>query len=375
MAISLSEFRRFWLNVHLWLGVGLMLLSVPIAISGGLLAVQNEVEELLHPARYTVSSSTLLQPSAYLTAARTALPNGVQATALRFPDSNGPVLVNARGRGVEGAPPQIFTVYLDPSNARVIDIVDFRASFFGFLHFFHENLTVPQYSGRAIVGWVGVAMLISSLSGIYLWWPRNGGFTLGLRWRRSPSTNSNLHHTLGFWISIPLAVISLTGIYLGFPQQGRDLLSSIAPLSPRPNFGAPARQTAMTPDDALAKALASEAGARPFALLLATANQGAAPVWRVQVRIPATGETQTVLIDDRTATAERLPTLAGDTIARWIRWIHEGSNSGPVWKFIVFLCGIFPPIFAFTGTVMWLRRRGSKRMRASGIATNVQAAE
>ena len=65
--------------------------------------------------------------------------------------------------------------------------------------------TVPEYSGRAVVGWVGVGMSILALTGIWLWWPRGtGSFVRGLRWARSPRFTFNLHHLLGFWISIPL---------------------------------------------------------------------------------------------------------------------------------------------------------------------------
>ena len=87
-------------------------------------------------------------------------------------------------------------------------------------------------------------MLVLSLTGIYLWWPRNAGFLRGLRWSRGPALSFNLHHLFGFWISIPLAVVSVTGIYLGFPQQGRELLSSVAPMTPqqRGGFDAPLMQ-------------------------------------------------------------------------------------------------------------------------------------
>jgi len=44
-----------------------------------------------------------------------------------------------------------------------------------------------------------------------------------------------------------------------------------------------------------------------------------------------------------------------------IRWIHEGSHSGPVWAVIVFLTGVFPTIFAATGVIMWLRKRADRR--------------
>ena len=51
---------------------------------------------------------------------------------------------------------------------------------------------------------------------------------------------------------------------------------------------------------------------------------------------------------------------SGDRAASWIRWIHEGSHSGPVWAVIVFLTGVFPTIFAITGVMMWLRRRANR---------------
>ena len=192
-------------------------------------------------------------------------------------------------------------------------------------------------------------MLIMSLTGIYLWWPRSAGFWLGLRWRRGPAMSFNLHHLLGFWIALPLAVVSATGIYLGFPQQGRDLLGSIAPMTPqqRGGFGAPLlREPALDIDRARDIALEAVAGARLTAIFVPTQQTGA---WRVQLREAGAEGVTTVLVDDRSATARRLTPQAGDSIAQWIRWIHEGSHSGPVWQAVVFLCGILPAIFLVTG--------------------------
>ena len=59
-------------------------------------------------------------------------------------------------------------------------------------------------------------MLILSLTGIYLWWPRNGGFLRGLALAARRRDVVQSASSLGFWISIPLAVVSVTGIYLGF---------------------------------------------------------------------------------------------------------------------------------------------------------------
>jgi uncharacterized iron-regulated membrane protein len=402
---NLTRLRTLWWTLHRWIGLALALLLAPIAVSGALLVWHDHLDALMQPGRYAITGMQLAQPSAYLASATAALAGSAQPVAVRFPAADGwPVIVMARGAPrVEGGPLRIVNVYLDPPTARALDVVDFRSSLIGWLHRFHENLTIPEYSGRAIVGWVGVGMLILSLTGIWLWWPRNGAFLPGLRWRRAAYTTTNLHHLLGFWISVPLAVVSLTGVYLGFPQTARQLMSSIAPMTPqgqRPGFGPVARDTRLTPDGALAAALASQPSTRPAVIFLPTAaansgergrargaepeNRGegardTGPVWRVQLRTGGDGEIATVTIDDRSGAVQRLPApLAGDRAAQWVRWIHEGSHSGPVWQFIVFLTGVFPLVFVVTGAIMWWRGRRSRKDAAANRATGrgeLQAAE
>ena len=136
---------------------------------------------------------------------------------------------------------RIINVYLDPPTARALDVVDFRSSFFGWLHRFHENLTIPEYSGRAIVGWVGVGMLILSLTGIWLWWPVTGSVRRGFRWKRQPSFNANLHHQMGFWVLIPLAMLSFTGVWISFPQAFGRFEASAPKASPPPRCSRSAR--------------------------------------------------------------------------------------------------------------------------------------
>jgi uncharacterized iron-regulated membrane protein len=227
-----------------------------------------------------------------------------------------------------------------------------------------------------------------------------------------PYTSTNLHQTLGFWISLPLAVVSLTGIYLAFPQTARSFMSSIAPMQPPPQRSFAAAIVAkpnLTADEALRLAQASEPAARPATLFLPTepsarpaaegrgegkgaergkareggkgreggAGGAAGPSWRVQLR--SGEELITVMIDDRSSSVRRLPDpFAGNRAAQWMRWIHEGSHSGPVWQFVVFLTGAFPLIFVITGVMMWWRGRRLRRSIAVGRpsgAGELQAAE
>ena len=366
-----ARLRRLWLNIHLWLGLGLALLLVPISFSGALLVWHDDFDALINPARYAVTSGPSAAPSVLLSSATKAL-DGFQPTVLRMPESAGwPATVMAReGRGANaGGRPRFMTAYIDPPTGKVLEVVETRSTLINFLHRFHENLTIPEYNGRSVVGWVGVAMLTLSLSGIYLWWPRSAGFVKGLRWTRGPTLSLNLHHTLGFWISIPLAVVSLTGIYLGFPLQGRDLLSTVAPMSQRGGggFNQPlARQTSLNVDAAVSAAVAAEPDRSPAAIFMPPQQN---PAWRIQMRAAGSDDLSTVMVDDRSGSVNKVTPLSGDRIGQWIRWIHEGSNSGILWRVLVFLCGVFPTIFAVTGVFIWLRSRQVKKLgrRVEGV--------
>ena len=385
-ASTMAALRRLWLNVHLWIGVGLAVLLIPISISGGLLVFHDDLDALLNPQRYAVSGTTVALPaSAYLAKAADALakePGHLQVTALRFPEAPGQPLqamARAQERG-GGGRPRFLTVFLDPPTGAVLDVLDFRASLFGFLHVFHENLMLPQYNGRQIVGWAGTGMAILSLTGIWLWWPRNGALLAALRWTRSPRFTFNLHNMLGFWIAIPLAAVSITGIYLSFPQTARSMMASMAEMSPggqRGGFNSTVvARPALTADAALDRALQAVPSSRPVTLSLPTQNRGGAgssrangggapaAMWRIQLERSDNGEPATVSVDDGSGQASvAAARKTGDRAASWIRWIHEGSHSGPVWAFIVFLTGVFPPVFAVTGIIMWLRRRADRKRR------------
>jgi uncharacterized iron-regulated membrane protein len=375
-----ARLRRLWLNIHLWLGIGLAVLLVPISLSGALLVWSDHVDALINPGRYAVTQGQPQPASALLASATVALGSGFQPFVVRLPESAGwPATVTAREERQgqrSGGRPRLLTVYLDPASGRVLEIAEFRNSLVGFMHRFHENLTIPQYSGRAVVGWIGVGMLLLSLSGIYLWWPRRFGFFWGLRWRRGPAVSFNLHHLLGFWIALPLAVVSATGIYLGFPQQARELLGSVAPLTPpqRGGFNAPLLASPhIDVDRAVDIAQAGVTGSRATAVFLPTQQANA---WRVQLRTAGSESPTTVSVDDRNGTVSRTVPQSGDTIAQWIRWIHEGSHSGVLWQFLVFLCGVMPTVFAITGTMIWLRRRrGRLAAQRMSAMSQVGAAE
>lgn len=379
MAPSLAvRLRRLWLDVHLWIGAGLLVLLVPLSVSGSVLVWHDPLDRALHAERYAVSGQEVRLPvQAYARAAQGAFQGQATITQLRLPERPGdPVVAVGRikGQAGPGGRPRNLNAWIDPPTGRVLGVADISRDESMWVHRLHGTLLIPQV-GRKVVGWLGWAMFVSCATGLWLWWPRNGAFLKGLRWRRGPSPLFNLHHMLGFWVCLPLAVLSLTGVYISFPQTSRALFGVKPPeaAGARPGggqgrFAPPLPQPELTLEQALAAAQAQAPGARVTSVSWPT--RGQEPAWRVQLRGP--GGPQALQVADATglARADRSAQGSGaaDPVSRWMRKVHDGAGTGIVWQAVIFAGGIIPAILAFSGVVMWLRRRARKRAMAERLA-------
>src|SRR5215813_10875308 len=100
--------------MHRWTAVGLLVLLIPISLSGALLVWHDALDATLYPERFaTTRGATLLPAATYLANAAAAQPDAAQPVALRFPAGpDRPVAVTVR----TGTPARLVTVYLDPPN-------------------------------------------------------------------------------------------------------------------------------------------------------------------------------------------------------------------------------------------------------------------
>jgi uncharacterized iron-regulated membrane protein len=360
--------RKLWRDLHLWIGLGLFVVLAPLGVTGSLLVFDDGLDKLTHPQRYAVSGPAALDPGAYVEAARAAFGDRARPSQLRLPREPGaPVTVQGWAPPArEGQRPGQLTAFLDPATGQVLDVANPRAELRGQIHQLHGNLFMAQ-TGRKLVGWLGVLMLISCLTGLYLWWPRDKAVIKGLRWRRSPSGFSNLHHLVGFWACVPLAVLSFTGAAIAFPDAVRAVQGKPAQQRPggqQQNQAAPLAETRSSAADAVAAAVQAAGGSgRVLQLTLPTEGRGGA--WRVQLS-GAQGPTQ-VRVDDRSGVAKLQGGPppgpgGGDPFMRLMRQTHDGGGTGPVWTTIIVVTGLAPALLGVTGAVFWavrLRRRAA----------------
>lgn len=379
----LGRLRRFWLDVHLWLGVGLFVLLVPLGVSGAFLVWHDPLDELLHPHRFETSQGKAQPASALLASARSAFGDRATVSQLRMPEEpGGPAIVSGRLNGETlkpGQRPSQLTAWIDPATGKVLDVANTRNELINVMHRLHGSLLITTPGlGRKIVGWLGWAMTVSCLTGLWLWWPRNGRVGKAMRWRRSPSTMNNLHHMFGFWVLIPLLAVSLTGVYISFPETSRAVFGvGEWPNGPRPQrpVPPPPLATPATPIDVVVAAATAAKPGLPLASI-SLPTQGRKATWRVQFETGPDSEPVSVQVSDRTGAVEtpRRDGAGGggpgqpDETSRLMRKIHDGQETPFIWQLLVFLTGVAPPLLGITGTVMWLRRR-SRRAHLKTLQT------
>jgi uncharacterized iron-regulated membrane protein len=94
----LKGLRRFWLTVHLWLGVGLLVALIPLSVTGSALVWHDQIDRVLYAQRYAVTGARVAEPiKAYADAAQAAFGTRVILTQVRLPQKAGDPVVAVLG--------------------------------------------------------------------------------------------------------------------------------------------------------------------------------------------------------------------------------------------------------------------------------------
>jgi uncharacterized iron-regulated membrane protein len=358
--MSRVKVRNLWFQVHKWIGLILCIVLIPLSLTGSLLVWHDGLDEMVNGQRFPGSGEATQPVSRYIAAASPLLPPGGRVTGVSLPDDGrGAVVVRmspAQAKGAaRGGRPRSMSVWVDPSSMAVLDKAWSDQGIVRVLHMFHGSLMIPGV-GRAIVGWLGVLMLISSLSGLWIWWPTIGRWTRGLRWRRGNKFDFNLHHSVGFWIALPLAVLSLTGAWISFPVFFSGIVGETVPRRPPGGGGGGGRDAAVSVPRLTADEVASLLSARGRVTAI-NMPSGEPAKWSGTVEAPGGGRPLRLELDDATRAITVTPAPQRGPIMGLMRKLHDGGGTGIVWQTIIFLGGIAPAALGITGVTMWLRSR------------------
>ena len=372
--------RRLWIVTHRWLGIALFIPLLLLGLTGAGLVWPDATERFFYPERFNDVSDYQERPVAdYVSAALKAMPKGESVGMIFLPNQPGEAIV------VSGAPywrdrvgpPARNRVWLDPITNNPVATWDHSPDLIWFLHALHGHLAM-QGAGRSLVGWLGIVLLFSALSGIWIWWPVNGGFKVGLRWRRTPRWSSNLHFISGIWAAVPLALVALTGTWIVFPDffgipvaviAGEDLPEGGHGHRERMSEW-PQAKPMVSAEEALDIARREGMGGRLLSITMPTNLQ---KNWMVQLSCSTVAPCiERFTVDSETGSVTEIiaqETTAVGAVAGEMESIHIGASWGVLWKIILFACGLLPTVFGITGIIMWWKRSIKKWKRKLSATT------
>jgi sulfite reductase (NADPH) flavoprotein alpha-component len=378
--MKFPSLRQLWFQLHWFVGITAGTVLIVIGLSGAVLSFREEIIDALNPNGRHVPAQAVqpLTPPQLLAAVRQAWPERQVGTLALFAEPGAAArVIFAPPKGERRGE----TVYLDPYTATALPPLA-GAEFFEWVEALHRWLLLPREPGRVATGVLAAGLLLLSLSGLYLRWPRRvrdwrAWFTFdpALKGR---SFLWGLHSVMGTCALLMYVVFTTSGLYWAFDGL-RDRVDAWAGY---PRVAAQQARTAprvrnMARDDAAAVDIApawatfdrhaKETGG--WSEVILRVPSGAAPsvlfTWldtapaherarnRMTVKLPGGDVAQ----DERHAAKS-----AGGRFLAAIYPLHMGTYFGLPGRIAMMLAALMLPVFSVTGWLLYLDRRRKKRV-------------
>ncbi|GAA0904274.1 PepSY domain-containing protein [Rothia nasimurium] len=193
---------------HFYAGLFCLPFIVWLATTGMVYLFKPQIEPWLERGYAHVAHGPALPPSAQVAAALAAVPGSV-LNAYELP-----VTTEQATRVLVGKGPQVIRVFVDPSTARVLHVVNDEDRFMRVIFYLHGELLAGT-PGSMLVELAASWTIVMLLTGLYLWWPRGTrlrGVLLPRLRQGSRIFWRDLHAVTGVWISAMALVLLLSGL-------------------------------------------------------------------------------------------------------------------------------------------------------------------
>ncbi|WP_161993697.1 PepSY-associated TM helix domain-containing protein [Muricoccus nepalensis] len=375
--LRLPAWTTVWFQIHWFIGITAGLVLMVVGVTGGLLSYQDEILRALNPGvlRVTPRPGPVLSPAELI--GRIEAASGARVTSLGLaaaPDRPVRAFLTPRETPPPGARPRRELRYADPHDGTLLG-TPVGEGFFRTTRELHRWLLAGA-EGRIVVGVSTIALVLLSLTGLYLRWPRRV-----LSWRswfridtrlRGRALLWRLHAVIGTW-ALPLYLLAgLTGLSWSFDWYRTALYDLTGAPRPGAEAGPPraegegraARRGPPLDVDAAWAVFRREGPAfstaqirppAPGQPLRVTYVEAGAPHEdaRSSMAVNAAGE---VVEHRRYADQPLGHRLMGSMLA-----LHSGSYFGPIGTALMMVASLAMPLFGVTGWVLYLGRRRMRR--------------
>lgn len=391
---SAQRRRRIWLKIHLWLGLALGAVLSVAGVTGSILVFHHEIDAWLNPALYVVEDRGGLAVHRpfpdLMAAARAAMPGDAALSFIHYPQHDDwsviftharpdPARANPAGANGAGEGRLAEQTFVDPYDGRVLGSRLKRRSAdwlpatpIGFVFELHYAL-LAGLTGEKILGWITIALLVSMISGVALWWPAKGRWRRALIIKRGAGAtrfNIDLHSVNGIYTFPLMAAVLISGVYFVLPQQFMAAARLFSPgLERRYEIKPPlqADRPFIAPDAAMAIMARDFPTGRTAWVYIPTEKR---PTYMICQHQAETGSwfvrRRCVVLDGYDGRVMHVETPgAMDFWPAFIAWqwpLHSGQAFGEVGRWLVFLVGLACPLIFVTGFLHWRRKRAARRL-------------
>lgn len=225
-------FKNFIKKVHLWLGLSSGLIVIILGITGCLYAFEEELRPIVHDYYYVDQVKNKKLPVSELiqiaeNANKKANPEQKLSGCKVINDDRRTVIVWFYEELDKDAvwywnKYQTTNIYVDPYTGIVKKLEENNFEFFVFVRMLHQTLCLSSEIGDPIVGTATIIFIISLITGLILWWPKNKSAAKQRFWFQWKNTtkwkrkNYDLHNILGYYTLIFALIIALTGLVWAF---------------------------------------------------------------------------------------------------------------------------------------------------------------
>lgn len=380
--------RALWRRLHRWLGLTLGLPMVVFGLTGSVLVFWPEIDAALNPGLFeVVESRDPLPLQTSIDAAVRAAPLGWEGLWLPLPaDRRGALPFHfyypePRASEVDA---ESLNVFVDPGTGRVIGTRVFyhpwnplKHSFVGFFFKLHYAFFLGA-TGVIIVGLIGALLLVSTASGMIIWWPKGRGWRRALSIKRKASSARlayDLHQTAAVYPLLLLLGLLVSGVSFNLPDEFRWVVRRFSALSEDIASAAPPRDLDL--DAALAEARRRHRGGRLESL---TVSRGSTrTITACYADVPELAryvqDTRCLVLDAGDGALLRVQDgsrgTGGDVFMAWQWPLHSGQAFGWTGRILVFLTGLACVLLPVTGAIRWLQKRRARsivgmRTRSAG---------
>lgn len=363
--------RRQLILIHKYLGLTAGVILCITGLTGSLLVFDHALDEQLNPKLQHLETDTDPAPlSEVLANAKAAYPDS-QPTRIYLARKPGTshMLRFSAAYGESGP----VEVSVHPRTAEVLAVRTWGEYGMSWIYKLHYTLLAGK-TGKNIVGVLGIILLFFCLSGVIIWWPREG------QWHRALSIALDkgqfrfyfdLHKSIGVFVMLVLTVSAFTGISIVFHTPMENAARSVLPWKTEPAPQSTVRSKSLveshiTLDEAQLLAQAQFPQAELKRVYLPRSESDA---WVFVFRQPeeawSTFGASRVWIDQYSGevlnTWNHLHSPAGNTFMEWQFPLHNGDALGLPGRILMLIGGLMPALLFCTGFLMWRKKHRGRR--------------